>query len=66
MEDQTLIALGASGTLVAPSMLIEYGYIFEKPLRTAVDREKIISQYAQQTTLGVEDYIKTIDNNDEN
>ncbi|MCX6721364.1 MAG: N-acetylmuramoyl-L-alanine amidase [Candidatus Staskawiczbacteria bacterium] len=49
LEDQTLIALGASGTLNAPSMLIEYAYIYEKQLP--------VLQMAQQTALGIENYV---------
>jgi len=60
LEDQSLIALGASGTLDAPSMLIEYGYIFEKGIRTDTDREQTLSKMAQQTALGIEDYVKTL------
>jgi len=52
LEDQSLIALGASGTLNAPSILIEYAYIYEKGINT----DKI----AQQTALGIEDYVKTL------
>jgi N-acetylmuramoyl-L-alanine amidase len=62
LEDQSLIALGASGTLNAPSMLIEYSYIYEKMLRTDSDREAALNQMAQQTALGVENYFETSEN----
>jgi N-acetylmuramoyl-L-alanine amidase len=55
LEDQSLIALGASGTLNSPSMLIEYAYIYEKGINT--------DKMAQQTVLGVENYVKTLKNN---
>jgi N-acetylmuramoyl-L-alanine amidase len=62
MEDQSLIALGASGTLNVPSMLIEYAYIYEKELRTDAERENALNKMAEQTALGVEDYIQTTNN----
>ncbi len=62
LEDQSLIALGASGTLNAPSMLIEYAYIYEKGLRADAEREGTISQMAEQTAIGVKNYVKSLDN----
>jgi len=56
LEDQSLIALGASGTLGAPSMLIEYAYIYEKKLTTPAEREEALDEYARQTALGIENY----------
>lgn len=32
IEDEKLIALGANGTLAIPSILVEYGYLYEKAL----------------------------------
>ena len=52
LEDQSLIALGASGTLNAPSILIEYAYIYEKGIN--------VDKIAQKTALGIEDYVKTL------
>jgi len=60
LEDQSLISLGASGTLNPPSMLIEYAYIYEKNLLTDADREKTIDQMAQQTVLGIRDYFDAL------
>ena len=60
LEDQSLIALGASGTLNPPSMLIEYSYIYEKMLRTAVSQSDALSQMAEQTALGAEDYFNKL------
>jgi len=62
IEDQSLIAVGASGTLNKPGMLIEYGYIYEKPLRTAVDRENMLKLMAEKTVLGIKNYVKIKDN----
>jgi len=60
LEDQSLIALGASGTMDAPSLLIEYAYIFEKKLRTDTDRLKTLDEFAQQTVLGIKKYVTGI------
>lgn len=49
IEDQDLIAVGANHTLGIPSILIEYGYIYE-----SLDYEKI----AEQTADGVEEFLK--------
>lgn len=49
IEDQDLIAVGANHTLEIPSILIEYGYIYE-----SLDYEKI----AEQTADGVEEFLK--------
>ena len=57
IEDQSLIALGASGTLDKPSLLIEYGYIYEKPFRTKEGRDVIIRQIAEQTVRGIKKYV---------
>jgi len=57
LEDQNLIALGASGTLNAPSMLIEYAYIYEKKLRDDATRQETLDQMALQTAIGIENYV---------
>jgi N-acetylmuramoyl-L-alanine amidase len=63
LEDQSLIALGASGTLNPPSMLIEYAYIYEKELLSETERGKTLDQMAQQTVLGIEDYFNDLSDN---
>jgi N-acetylmuramoyl-L-alanine amidase len=55
--DQSLIAVGASGTLTKPAMLIEYGYIYEKPLRDAASRAVAVAQMARFTVAGIRDYL---------
>ena len=60
IEDQSLIAVGASGTLEKPAMLIEYGYIYEKPFRTAENREVITTEIAEQTVLGIKKYVNIV------
>ena len=60
IEDQSLIALGASGTLEKPATLIEYGYIYDKDLWTEQDREKTLTEMAARTVAGIEDYVSSI------
>jgi N-acetylmuramoyl-L-alanine amidase len=57
IEDQSLIAIGASGTLEKPALLVEYGYIYEKPFRTEEDREIITDKIAEQTVIGINKYV---------
>ncbi len=57
IEDQSLIALGASNTLNKPSMLIEYGYVYDKNLWTLSDREKTLGTMASDTVAGIMDYV---------
>ena len=59
IEDQSLIALGASNTLTKPSMLIEYGYVYDTDLQTTSDREKTLSQMASDTVAGIMDYVNS-------
>ncbi|MCX6716623.1 MAG: N-acetylmuramoyl-L-alanine amidase [Candidatus Taylorbacteria bacterium] len=60
IEDQSLIALGASGTLTKPSLLIEYAYIYEKMLRTDEERAKSIDEMAKRTTQGIINYVDNL------
>lgn len=62
IEDQSLIALGAAGTLTKPAMLIEYGYIYEKPLRAEPERDAFIDLLAEYTAAGIKKYVKIIGN----
>lgn len=59
VEDQSLIAVGASDTLATPSMLIEYGYIYEKMLQTEEERERALTTMAEQTALGIQEYAES-------
>ena len=59
IEDQSLIALGASNTLTKPAMLIEYGYVYEEDLWTPSDREKTLSEMATETVAGIIDYVNS-------
>ena len=61
-EDQDLIAIGTFNTLDAPSMLIEYGYIYETQFADVKSREMILKDLAFQTYLGVQDFFDAPDN----
>ena len=56
--DQNLIALGSSDTLLSSvrSVLIEYGYIYEKKFRTKDTRLLAYKNMANLTVQGIEDY----------
>ena len=56
IEEQELIAIGADNTLDAPSMLIEYGYIYEPQFTDSIVRESTIRDLAFQTYLGIQDF----------
>ncbi len=56
VEEQELIAIGSHNTLDAPSMLIEYGYIYESQFNDPNVREYKIKDLAFQTYLGIEDF----------
>jgi hypothetical protein len=56
VEDQDLIAIGSYNTMDAPSMLIEYGYIYEPQYSEEKVRDLIIKDLAFQTYLGIQDF----------
>ena len=56
VEDQELIAVGSYNTLNAPSILIEYGYIYEPQFTDLSIRDSVIKDLAFQTYLGIEDF----------
>lgn len=56
VEDQDLIAIGARNTSDAPSMLVEYGYIYQSELQNPVTRKLTLEDMAFQTYLGVQDF----------
>ena len=53
IEDQDLIAIGVNASLDAASMVIEYGYIYETPLREAAIRNAFLEELAYQTYIGI-------------
>jgi N-acetylmuramoyl-L-alanine amidase len=56
VEDQDLIAIGSANTLDAPSMLIEYGYIYEPQFANKEVRQATLKDLAFQTYLGIQDF----------
>jgi N-acetylmuramoyl-L-alanine amidase len=59
VEDQDLIAIGSHNSVDAPSMLIEYGYIYEPGLQDPVTRETLLKDMAFQTYLGLQDFFES-------
>jgi N-acetylmuramoyl-L-alanine amidase len=56
VEDQDLIATGASNTLNAASVLTEYGYIYESQFLNETIRNKVLKDLAYQTSIGIESF----------
>lgn len=58
IPDQKLIALGSNGTLLESvrSILIEYGYIYEKKFRTRSTRFAAYENMASLTSVGIKNY----------
>lgn len=56
VEDQELIALGAFNTSKVPSILIEYGYIYESKFTNPNVLVSVTRDLAYATALGVEDF----------
>ena len=58
IPDQTLIALGSNGTLLLSvrSVLIEYGYIYEKKFRNYNTRHQAYKDMAALTAQGIKNY----------
>lgn len=57
--DQDLIALGSQNTLLAPSILIEYGYIYEPQFWYAPIRRVANTDSAYETYLGIENFFNS-------
>ncbi len=56
VEEQELIAIGSYNTLDVPSMLIEYGYIYEPQFTNPEVRQSTLKDLAFQTYLGIQDF----------
>ena len=56
LEDRELIAVGAYNTSEVPSLLIEYGYIYEPRITGSGARSEVLTDFAFQTALGVKDF----------
>lgn len=57
VEDRELIAIGAYNTSEVPSLLIEYGYIYEPRITGEGARNEVFADYAYATALGVKDFL---------
>lgn len=56
VEEQDLIAIGTANSADSPSMLIEYGYIYEGQFQDADARILMLKDLALDTYLGVQDF----------
>ncbi|HWH16671.1 MAG TPA: peptidoglycan-binding protein [Candidatus Paceibacterota bacterium] len=56
VEDRELIAVGAYNTSEVPSLLIEYGYIYEPRITGEGARDAVFADFAYQTAQGVKDF----------
>ncbi len=63
VEEPDLIAIGAYNTLDAPSMLIEYGYIYEPQFANKEIRNTTFKDLAFETYLGLGDFFGDSNNN---
>jgi peptidoglycan hydrolase-like protein with peptidoglycan-binding domain len=59
VEDRELIAVGANNTSEVPSILIEYGYLYEPRITGEGAREETLEDFAYATALGLRDYLGT-------
>jgi len=59
VEDQELIAIGANGSRDGASLLIEYGYIYEKKFTDPALRDKALKDLAHATYLGIQNYFSS-------
>ncbi len=56
VEERELIAVGASNTADAASMLLEYGYLYEPQFTNPDTRKLALEDLAFQTYIGLEDF----------
>lgn len=59
VEDQDLISVGRYNTLDAPSILVEYGYIYERQFTAPDIRRAVIKEMAFETAIGIQDFFAT-------
>ena len=57
VPDEELIALGSNASRDGPSVLIEYGYLYEPQFRDASVRPAFLRELAFQTQLAILDYL---------
>ena len=60
VNEQDLIAIGADNTANSASMLIEYGYIYEKQFSDPKTRSLALKNFAYQTYLGLQDFFNSV------
>lgn len=58
IESQDLIAVGSNNTSDAPSILIEYSYIYEPMLQDPTTRAQALQDMARQTYEGLQDFFE--------
>jgi len=58
IPDHELIAVGANASRRKVSLLVEYGYIYEKQFKTEAVRDAVLRELAYQTYLGVKDFFE--------
>ena len=58
IEDQELIAVGANGSRLSASFLVEYGYIYEPQFTNLTRRAKTLNILAQRTADGIKNYFR--------
>ena len=56
--EPNLIAIGSNNTSSAPSVLIEYGYIYERQFQDATIRDAAIKDLAYQTYVGIVNFFE--------
>lgn len=56
VEEQELVAVGQSNTVDAPSLLIEYGYIYEPHFEHPYIRSLMLREMAYHTYMGLQDF----------
>ncbi|MFH1170066.1 MAG: N-acetylmuramoyl-L-alanine amidase [Candidatus Vogelbacteria bacterium] len=56
IEDQELIAVGANGSRLSASFLVEYGYIYEPQFTNLTRRTQTLNILAQRTADGIKNY----------
>lgn len=56
IESPDLIAIGAHNTTNSPSVLVEYGYIYEPQFQDSTVRSRTLKDMAFQTYLGLQDF----------
>lgn len=59
IEDQELIAVGANGSRVSASFLVEYGYLAESQFQNIEVRSAVLDELSHRTVRGLAEYFST-------